>query len=666
MTSNQQRFSWFLVGTLGCLVMLRFCIAAPSTMDYWFFLAKGGRVWDMGFSALGGPNPFAFTTPPGSIFFDKEWLFELFLRMLWQYTGYSGTVLYRSLTILSWVVLFLWICRRLHADAWLSLLVFLTGMMTLLMPRMSVRPHVVGYIFLLLLFGMLVRPPKTIYLWITGLIFVAWANIHGSFVMGGALLGSYGAWALLAPILLKNRAPEQAERARQWRSWWYLLPLLPLLVCINPFGWKLWKVIWAFQREVSAVSDPMILPEWESFSLQSAYGLSFAILLTLTISTWFHRENRIYTERLGWIAVVALLGFSNMRFVGLGFLMLGPLLVSQLQPFLSGKGRPILFLLWGTSTLVSLWPAWHYAPPIRITPNLREEPEEVLSILDKHKQLSGHIYTNIHPTGYLSFRFPKRFKIAYDTHTITPGFAKWSQEYKRSMVDMRFWESYCHKYRCDLVLIDMKDQRMVLVAAHLQSHPQWKPIQMTLRWVLYARKDYAPQVLKPHHYNILRSFYTFSSTRYSDKTKVQYRRELQRLDAQPFGRPLADAIRAYATLRQHKLLPRSPLRKLTPQEQQKLRAILVTLKKSLQDAPWHPGIHYNLGLTLAALQLPKADSHLQQASRWNPFWMQPRLALLRYWWQQKKDKQVKKVQKDLMRLGRRGQQVLRWFHQHIQ
>lgn len=654
MESNTSRSVWFLVLILGCLFVGRFAFAPPQTMDYWFFLAKGQRLEQSGLRELGKANPFVFTAKPGHTFYDKEWLFAWGLHKLYQTTGHAGTVIAKGVVIFLLWLLFLGIARKLGASPWLTLAIFVWGVSTVLVSRFSIRPHLLGYLFLLIMFYLLLESPKPRHLLIMGGVFMVWANIHGSFVMAGALLGSYGLWSWSAPWFLAKPAPELAERAKSWRLWWILLLSLPVLLCLNPYGWKLWLVIWAFQKEASASSDPFVVPEWIAFQISNPYGLALVILLVLTLVSWGVTTNRKYTERLGWIAVVALLGVSNLRFVGLAFLLLGPLLAAQLQAipsqivrWVGHGGMYLLALIFGIQ-------AWAYAPANQLQPDLRGQPEEVLEPLLKHT-MSGRIYTNIHPSAYLAFRLPPQYRSSYDAHVITPGFSAWALRYKQTLFEPQAWEEYCTQHRCNLVLLDMADQRSMLVAAHLYRHRDWFPIQMTLRWVLYAHKERTPGSLQPYSYRVLRSFYSLDDIVRFQSQDVVIQQELGRLRShQQHGNPLAAALSGFLDLDKLQAMPFSPRVRESRVRQEGMIKILEQMQRAYVDAPWHPGVHLGMGLALSALRHPRAVFHLQRAADWNPIWVEPKVALIRYWLHVGRHREAQLAIRQLLQAGRLG------------
>ncbi|MEM1010557.1 MAG: hypothetical protein AAGJ35_16300, partial [Myxococcota bacterium] len=336
---------------------------------------------------------------------------------------------------------------------------------------MSIRPHTLGYIFLLWMFLQLTRSPRWRDLLCVGGMFVLWANIHGSFVVGGLLLGTVGVWSVFAPWWYARRDPELAEDAKLWRRWWWCLMCLPLLVCLNPYGWRLWLMIWTFQREISGRPDPVVSPEWSAFSLHDSYGLFLVLLLGLLMLSWWAKRRDRWRWVL-WCGAAAYMSFSNLRFVGLSFLMLAPLLAQHLSQirkmWVSDAGWGVLMS--GCVLLGGM--AWSQAPRWRWAADMDEQPKAAMDFFARHPKLEARMFANLNPSGYIMFRMHRRIRVAYDGNPLAPGFWTWSQAFKKALLEPQEWERYCRKHHCDTVLLDLKRPLSMSLAAHLQKHPQ--------------------------------------------------------------------------------------------------------------------------------------------------------------------------------------------------
>lgn len=649
--------SWWWLILLAFFPLIPCTFTAPATMDYWFFLAKGERLWELGLSSLGGKNPFVFTTLEGSVFLDKEWLFGMGLRWYWEIFGHQGAGILRGGWIFLWCVLFFSIAHRLGADRWITALVFGLGAYSVLVVRMSVRPHTLGNLFVLVLFWLLTIPPKRWHLWAVLLLFVLWANIHGSFTVGGALLGAVGVWALWVPWWYRTRDPAFAAYAAQWRAWWWVLPVLPFVVCINPYGWRLWSVLWTFQREISSRPDPWVAPEWEAFSVTSPYANFLLGVLFLLAATWFLPERRRRSQWLLCMALGALLTFSNLRFVGLSFLILGPLLAAQLSLLKRPILRRLVVVGFAVSVMILGQQAWSNGPRWGLSPTMESEPVEALDILERHKGLRVRLFADLYTAGYISFRSHRHVQVAYDGNPLTPGFWAWSQAYKEALLSPQAWDGYCHKHRCEMVLLSLRNQINTALLAHLAEHSEWRPLYMSLRWAFYVRRAQEPSLFKGQGYEHIRSFYDLSVLLKAPRKALQT--ELYALRKQPSGGDLADVIEANIWLDQQRLGPYSAHLRcssaLRPIAQQHLRRLRLIAKK----VPWHPGVAYLLGvLEMISGEISRSMEALEIAASWNPYWPKPWAAIYRIASVQKQPKIARYALMSLRRIGMIGEEAI--------
>ncbi|MCB9638947.1 MAG: hypothetical protein H6727_08615 [Myxococcales bacterium] len=651
---------WWAWGLLVCLAfipLLPHAFGSPMTMDYWFFLAKGDRLRELGLHSLGGVNPFVFTTPEGSVFLDKEWLFGLLLRGWFDLFGHQGTVALRAFWVFLLCGMFFLIARKMGASRWVTFWVFGLGAYSVLVIRMSIRPHVVGYVFLLLLFWLVLDPPKLWKLVLVVVMFMFWANIHGTFTMGGALLGTIGVWAILAPMWFRKRDPELAEHIAKWRAWWGALLLLPFVVCINPYGWRLWQVIWTFQREISSRPDVVVAPEWEAFTFQSPYALFAVGFFFLWAVTWFLPGAKKRTQWLLWAGVVALLVLSNLRFVGVAFLLLGPLVASQLSAIEKPRLRGLVSLALALLVIPLGWQSLSQG----MTPSLGalkgEVPFEAMGLLEKAPKTQIRMFVNLNTTGYIAFRSHRHVKVAYDANPLTPGFWAWSQEYKKALLSPEAWESYCGRYRCNMVMLDLYYPVISPLAAHLANSSTWRLLYGSVRWALYVKRTEKLDAFAKMGYQVLRNFYDTDLILNKDKEKLLL--DLKALRKQVEGAELAGWLESDLWLSKQGLSAFSARLSFSPSQKARGERYLEKLRLLSKRSPWHPGLRCTLGLLeLLAGHPQKALEAFGKASKWNPNWPKPLLGLYRSAKISKKADVARYAAHSLTRLGPLGQELL--------
>lgn len=624
---------WILMLAVLCAfaLLLWNSFTPATTMDYWWFLGSGKLFAEHGFASLSGPHPFSFTAPANSFFYDSEWLFQVALFYLWKAMGHAGPVLARAFIVLSLVYVFFRLCRRLGASLWIAWWVFALGATSVLLARLSIRPHILGYVFLLgLLEYILASKNKTkAALWVFGL-FAVWANIHASFLLAGAIVGWFGLWGYLGPIVRK-KWPQCTEHPSEQLPWMWIACSLILAVCINPHGWKLWQILWKTQHEMVGIFDLTTLPEWAPFSIQSVYGQFHVALVASVFVTGFLSRSWRHGERFGWLVLGSYIGFAGTRFTGVAFLLLAPLLAAQLTELPWRRVRIACLAVIMGITIWHFVGFMHVAPKLGFQPDMRKEPREVLSIFMKYPQLKGRIFSGLRPTGYLAFFAPQRTQFDYDARIITPGFSKWMHAYKHSLRSPKAWEQHCTQHRCSFTLVNLQKPHGQRLNQYLARHTQWRPIRFTLRWGLYVHTQAIRKhpFLRKEIFQVLRPP-TSSFQEWPSHTGETIQKELRKLRShRRHGAAAAQAIEALWTAHSMGLFGLKPLPNISSPQKQKLKLLQAKLLDALADTD-HPYARLALGLILALRGHPRGHQQLLLSLRTYPRWLALRVIWIRY------------------------------------
>lgn len=138
---------------------------------------------------------------------------------------------------------------------------------------LTLRPQMLGYVFLILTLGILdrFRNGQTWSLWLLPPMFLLWVNIHGSFVLGLFALGVYWASGLFKIQWgnLESHLWTAAERMRL-----ELVALLILLcLMVTPYGAEacLYPLDMAFSQPINVGN----IQEWQSLAFTGLYGKVF-------------------------------------------------------------------------------------------------------------------------------------------------------------------------------------------------------------------------------------------------------------------------------------------------------------------------------------------------------------------------------------------------------
>ena len=264
----------FLAVALPTLAAL---IASLSTVDLAYQLRAGAQMLDgHGIPAL---DTWTFTAA-GAPWVDQQWGAQLALAAVYRVAGWTGLVVLRAgLVAVIFACLFKIGQRRgigVRVAALLTLAAFLVAA-----PALALRPQLLGmalFAVALLLVTDRRRHPGRV--WLVPLIVIAWANIHGSFLLGPVVLGL--AWL--------EDVHDRVPGARR--------TLAAALVSvgaasITPFG----PAVWAYAVGLS--TNPVVtarITEWQPTSLREVPGLVF------------------FASVLGVVAIIARSGRATRRY----------------------------------------------------------------------------------------------------------------------------------------------------------------------------------------------------------------------------------------------------------------------------------------------------------------------------------------------------------------
>ncbi len=607
---------------VACLVLGPHATREATTMDYYWLLAEGERIATQGLGSASAGAPFVFTAPATSAFFDKEWLFAWMLFILHSHLGYAATVVARAALIFGITGGFFAVSRRLGAAALPTLVIFLAGATSIGIQRLALRPHLVGYLFLLCVYFIVLAPRggrQLVALYLIGLL---WVNIHGSFALGLAILFA----AAIAQLVQASRRGTGARR-RELRALAMLAPL-PLLVLLNPYGLS---IVRAFITAADAATsfDPIVTPEWKAFALRSPTGFFHVTLLTLTVLTALLPSTVRRLDRFVLIALGAVPALTLSRFTVDSFLILGPLLASQISSIDKRFLRHLATACLGCLALVFSALMLAGSPPWRFRPDPRDNPADVLAVLDQAPTLEANLFAEPAPAVFALSTYWRRLKVAYDAHLIQPKFSEWALEFSRASSDPAAFDAYCARHHCQLVLVDLADRRAMRRAMALFGSDAYRRVSFDLRWNLYAEKSYsdAHPELKP--YELLNTSYVFDDIPPDPAAAPEIEDELKRLAQQPGGAKTAAVLRAYLDLRALQVFGKRPCILEDVGEKQRAANAAETLRDALRDYGFHPGLRFYYGAALATLGDPShAVLHLRQAADFNPRWVAPRLQLI--------------------------------------
>lgn len=293
--------------------------------DIWWHLADARQLMATHHFIWTEPNSF---TVGGKPWVNPEWLAELPYWFSYQALHLRGIYLTEWLFLCANLVFFYWRGFRLsgHAGAawWAAALAFL-----LVSVNAGPRTIAIAYLAMsseLAILDAAERGNKRA-LWLLPPLFCIWVNLHGSWLIGLALLVLY---VVCGSFEFRKGAIEQdAFTASQRNRLLVILALCVAALFINPYGWHLvWNPIDMMANQKLNIANVM---EWKPLSLSTIAGISaFAAMCLMVVANAFKgRKWRLYELALVFFAWYAAL--DHMRFVFLAAVLTTPMLAVDIR-----------------------------------------------------------------------------------------------------------------------------------------------------------------------------------------------------------------------------------------------------------------------------------------------------------------------------------------------
>lgn len=259
----------------GLLVLGNRLLADPDT----FWQIKIGQ-WILETGSFPRTDMFSFTMS-GQPWISTQWLAQVCYAAAFSLAGWAGPVVLTAASIAGAFAILAWFLgRRLDT---LATPVLLMAALAIASPHFLVRPHalampvMVAWVAGLIAAADRAEAPS---FWLLPLI-ALWANLHGSFILGLALIG---------PIALDVVLKVEASARMSLLLRWFLFGLFALAAsCMTPYGFD---ALLAARNILNLGAALPLITEWRpmDFSRLGAFevclllGLGAALLKGLTLS----------------------------------------------------------------------------------------------------------------------------------------------------------------------------------------------------------------------------------------------------------------------------------------------------------------------------------------------------------------------------------------------
>ncbi|HET6839103.1 MAG TPA: hypothetical protein VFH41_05140 [Bradyrhizobium sp.] len=255
---------------------------------YALFLLNGNRLladpdtlwqitvgqWILEHGAVPVTDVYSFTMR-GQPWISTQWLAQVAYAKAYAISGWSGpVVLAASAIAVTFAMLASFLSRRLSVNA---SLIFLTTAVALVAGHLLARPHVLALPVMVGWVGGLVaamdrRTAPSF--WLLPLMSL-WANLHGGFVFG---------LALIAPLALDAVWNADAPMRKTLVLRWALFAAAALLAsCLTPYGWD---ALFASRRILNLGAALDLIGEWRPANFAHPGPLEAAVMLAFVLALW--------------------------------------------------------------------------------------------------------------------------------------------------------------------------------------------------------------------------------------------------------------------------------------------------------------------------------------------------------------------------------------------
>ena len=468
-----------LVLTVG-LVYLFFCMRPIWYTDIWGHLSYGRLISES--KSLPATEPL-MPLAAGMAFVDTAWLSQIIAYLTMTNLGVAGLQGLCAGSVTVCVALLAARCYRTTKHGWFSFLAVATFLALAWSPLFVIRPQLAGMACFTLLLSRLTsrRPYRADWILIPA-VFMAWSNLHGSFLAGLCLLGSFVLGRAI-DLFRRTGSLQSLRRDHQLRRNFLLLELACAAVLVNPYG------IGIYTAALQISSNPNFndLTEWHPLGLAQAQGTVFGIVavalavlyrcsprrvrsweaLTLVVLGW----STLCSARMivWWAPIAALLLAVHGHAVWRHWRRL-PLVPEP--PIRTGK--------WSVVAVGLVWIFFAYSPlGVRVlhgkSPKLERAaaagtPLAVVEHLNKIKPV-GQIFNTYEWGDYLQWAGPPGMKIFVNSHAHLVPREIW-QAYMQISDAQGGWEDTLDRYGVNTIVVDHEFRGALI--RRLKENDKWR------------------------------------------------------------------------------------------------------------------------------------------------------------------------------------------------
>lgn len=391
------------------------------------------------------------------LYIDHEWLTDVFIYKLYGYVGMIGLSVLWSMMALFILGISIFKIIPLKKNnikskniTIIQTAAFLLGS-GLIMSQFGIRPQVVSWLFLSILLWILSNWEKSkLNRFLTPLLFLIWAKLHGGFALGIVILG-----VVLAIKSFKDRKTFFPNLV--------IFIFSVLFTFVNPYGINLWKEVFNtfFSTSLRGKIEEW-KPVWTGLNVCYPLIVVFAFVLMVRFKKCFSIEFILLFLILLAMSVSALINLPIFVIVATSFLISGIVLIEKESINIKfGKDRfnKALKFFSGLTIFLFIFSSFF---AVRGAIQLSEDnfyPKDAVSYISKNMP-SGEIFSNYNWGGYLIWKLPEKKVFVDGRMSHWPGILDYQSQILLGKIDYR---EVFNKYNIQMVLWPKKDKDDIFV-----------------------------------------------------------------------------------------------------------------------------------------------------------------------------------------------------------
>ncbi len=280
------------------LLFLFFSIQQLWHTDLWGHLAYGRTIVMAKALPVTEPlMPLAVGVP----IVDTAWLTQVAGFLMFNRLGFTSLSFLYAASITAMAVLLLFRGYQRSQNAMIPLAGLLLWLWGSWSDLSIVRPQLAGMLCFMVLLTLVTSRHRQAWHWLAvPALFAAWANLHGSFVVGLVLLAGLAAGRSI-DLAVRCGEFRAIRRDSQVRRYVLMLELAAVAVLLNPYGLRLYAEVFTFSSNPNLAD----LVEWGPLQLRMAQGQAMAAIGLLLVVLY-----RLSPRRVTSAEVLLLIGFG--------------------------------------------------------------------------------------------------------------------------------------------------------------------------------------------------------------------------------------------------------------------------------------------------------------------------------------------------------------------